>query len=213
MKRFVLALMCMLLLPLPVLAEYVYVTDSLSATFRTGPGNDHKIIKMVRSGEKLLVLEKQEAWTRVQLTASGTEGWMLNQWLTEDVPKGIQLEALQKKYEALLAKHSSLKQDCNVLVEENKSLKSDLTICNQKENSLRKDYDELKSGSAQFLELKDAYAKTKSNLDAKIQECDTLNDQLTQKWILLLLTGAGILLLGIIMGFSSKQKRRSSLLS
>lgn len=212
MKRFVLAAICIILLPLPVLAEYVYVTDSLSATFRTGPGNDHKILKMVRSGEKLLVIEKQESWTRVQLP-NGTEGWMLNQWLTEDVPKGIQLEALEKKYENLLAKHSSLKQDCDVLKQENKSLKSDLSICNQNEGNLRKDYDELKSGSAQFLELKEKYTKTKASLDEKIQECDTLNDQLTEKLILALLTGAGILLLGIIIGFSSKQKRRSSLLS
>ena len=211
MKRFVLAVIFLILFPYAVSAQYVYVTDSLKATFRTGPGNDHKILRMVSSGEKLTVLETQEAWTRVQLS-NGTEGWMLNQWLTEDVPKGIQLEALQKKYESLLAKHSALKQDCNILEQENKSLKSDLAVCNRNESQLRENYDELKSGSAQYLELKDNYAKTKTSLEAKTLECDTLNDQLTQKWIFWTVTGAGILLIGIIMGSSSKRKRRHSLL-
>lgn len=211
MKRFALAVICFILLPFPVSAQYVYVTDSLKATFRTGPGNDHKILRMVSSGEKLTVLETLDAWTRVQLP-NGTEGWMLNQWLTEDVPKGIQLEALQKKYESLLARHSELKQEFTILEAENKSLKSDLNACNQKESQIRGDYDELKAGSAQYLELKDNYTKTKTSLEAKILECDTLNDQLTQKWIFWTITGAGILLIGIIMGSSSKRKRRHSLL-
>lgn len=211
MKRFILAVICLILLPFPVYAQYIYVTDSLKATFRTGPGNDHKILRMVSSGEKLTVLETQDAWTKVQLP-SGAEGWMLNQWLTEDVPKGIQLEALQKKYESLLARHSSLKQEHNVLEQENTSLKSDLGACKQKESQVRDEYEKLKAGSGQYLELRDKYTKTKTSLEAKVLECDTLNDQLTQKWIFWTITGAGILLIGIIMGSSSKRKRRHSLL-
>ena len=212
MKRFTFVIVCLILLPTSVWAEeYLYVTDSLKATFRTGPGNDHKILRMVSSGEKLTVIEAQDAWTKVQLP-NGVEGWMLNQWLTKEVPKGIQLEALQKKYENLLMQHSKLKQDCEILKQENNALQSDLSICKQKENDVNKEYEELKAGSGQFLELKEKYSKTKTTLEAKMIECDTLNDQLTQKWIFWTVTGAGILLIGIIMGSSSKRKRRHSLL-
>lgn len=211
MKRFFLTGIGLFLLSVPVLAQDVYVTDSLKATFRSGPGNDHKILRMVSSGERMTVIEAQDAWTKVQL-ANGTEGWMLNQWLTEDVPKGIQLEALQKKYESLLAKHSTLKQSCDAMEEENKTLKSSLAISNKKERDIRSDYEELKAGSTQYLELKAEYTKVKTSLDEKNRECDTLNDQLTQKQIFWTLTGAGILLTGIIIGFSSKRKRRHSLL-
>jgi SH3 domain protein len=211
MKRFFLTGICVFLLSVSAYAKDVYVTDILTATFRTGPGNDHKILRMVRSGEKLEVIEEQEAWSHVRLS-NGTEGWMLNQWLTEDVPKAIQLDALNKKYEALLAKYSSLRQNTQAMEEENKSLKSNLAISNKKERDIRKDYEELKTGATQFLQLKEDYTKVKNQLEEKTRECDALNDQLTQKHIFWTLTGAGILLTGIIIGFSSKRKRRHSLL-
>ncbi|MBU1168288.1 MAG: TIGR04211 family SH3 domain-containing protein [Proteobacteria bacterium] len=211
MKRFFLIGIGLILLAYPVMAQDIYVTDSLKATFRTGPGNDHKILRMISSGERMTVLEAQENWTKVQLP-SGTEGWMLNQWLTEDVPKGIQLEALQKKYESLLSKHSALKQEFELMETENKSLKVNLAISNKKERDIRNEYDELKAGSGQYLELKADYTKIKTSFEEKTRECDKLNDQLTQKQIFWTLTGAGILLTGIIIGFSSKRKRRHSLL-
>lgn len=211
MKRFFLTAFGLFLFVFPALAKDVYVTDILSATFRTGPGNDHKILRMIKSGERLTVLEAQETWTRVK-TAGGLEGWMLNQWLTEDIPKAIQLDALNKKYEDLLARHSTLKQNCDAMEEENKALKANLAISNKKERDIRKEFEDLKAGSAQFLELKEQYAKTRTSLDEKILECDVLNDQLTQKQIFWTLAGAGILLTGIIIGFSSKRKRGHSLL-
>jgi SH3 domain protein len=211
MKRFFLTAFGLFFLTFPALAQDVYVTDILSATFRTGPGNDHKILRMLRSGERLTVIEAQEAWTKVK-TAGGLEGWMLNQWLTEDIPKAIQLDALNKKYEDLLARYSTLKQNCDAMEEENKTLKANLAISNKKERDIRKEFEDLKAGSAQYLALKEQYTKTRASLDEKTLECDALNDQLTQKQIFWTLAGAGILLTGIIIGFSSKRKRSHSLL-
>lgn len=211
MKRLFLTGIGVFLLSFSAYAKDVYVTDILTATFRTGPGNDHKILRMVRSGEKLEVIEEQESWSMVRLP-NGTEGWMLNQWLTTDIPKAIQLDTLNKKFETLSSKYSSLKESFEAMEEENKALKSNLAISNKKERDIREDYDSLKTGSAQYLKLKEDYTDVKNRLEEKIRECDALNDQLTQKHIIWTLTGAGILLTGIIIGFSSKRKRRHSLL-
>lgn len=211
MKRVLLIGIFLLLFSSPLSAQHLYVTDTLKATFRTGPGNDHKILRMVSSGEKLTVLEAQEKWTMVRLP-NGSEGWVLNQWLTEETPKGIQLNTLQGKYDRLLEKYSSLKESSDASGEENKQLKSDLAICSKKERDCQKDYDALKKGSESFLQLQADYKKVKTSLEEISNKADRLNDELTQKQITWFLSGAGVLLLGIMIGFTSKRKRRHSLL-
>jgi type IV secretory pathway VirB10-like protein len=43
--------------------------------FRQGPSMDSKIIKVLKKGTKLTVLQEKEDWLRVQLE-DGTEGWV-----------------------------------------------------------------------------------------------------------------------------------------
>ena len=211
MKRFFLTGIGILLLSCPVFAKDMYITDSLKATFRTGPGNDHKIIKMVNSGEKLSVIQQDETWSKVQLE-DGTQGWVLNQWITEAMPKAIQLAILQKKHQSLLARYTTLKQGSDAIEQENKSLKETLSITSKNESEISTSYQELKSNSAHYLKLKDEYAKMKESLDQKTLEADMLNEKMKQKHITWFLSGAGVLLLGLFLGYSSKKKKRNSLL-
>ncbi len=54
---------------------------------RQGPSMDSKIIKVLKKGTKLTVLQEKEGWLRVQLE-DGTEGW---------VGKAMTSEAIQPK--------------------------------------------------------------------------------------------------------------------
>jgi SH3 domain protein len=82
---------------------------------------------------------------------------------------------------------------------------------------LQKEYDTLKSGSAEYIKLKTTYQKTSSKLSEQTERADKVEGELAKllrsqniKWFL---SGAGVLLLGFIIGYSSKrQRRRSSLL-
>ncbi len=211
MKKILLAVSCLILISSPAVAKYIYVTDTVKAMFRTGPGNDHKIMTTVSSGERLTVIEVMGKWTHVT-RSNNEEGWVLNQWLIEEVPNGIRLGQLEKKYEKLLNKYSKLKVANEENEEENKNIKSSLAISKKMERDSINAYEELKKSSTNHLQLKDEYQAIKEQLDNVTNEADRLNDELTQKYIFWFLIGAGVLLLGIMMGFSFNKRKRHSLL-
>ena len=135
---------------------------------------------------------------------------MLNQWLSEDVPKNIRLSRLEKKHGKLLAKYEKFKTANAESEDENKSLKSTLAITKKNERDSRNAYENLKKASANYLKLEADYKAAKEKLEKVANEADLLDDQLTQKTITWFLSGAGVLFLGLILGFNSKRQRRSS---
>lgn len=209
MKQIVLTGICLFLLSIQASAQTIYVTDSVKAMFRTGPGNDHKIMSTVSSGERLTVIEKTEKWSKVR-RASGTEGWVLNQWLSEEVPNGIRLQSLESKHEKLKANYTRLKSGSGECEDENKTLKEALAISRKKERDSRTAYENLKKASANYLKLETEYKSVKEKLEKLSKDSELLNDQLIQKNITWFLTGAGVLFIGILIGFSSRRQRRSS---
>lgn len=212
MNRISLAGICLLLLlSCPALAKDIYVTDSLKTSLRISPGYNSKIIKMVRAGEKVNVIGVQEAWSKVQL-ADGTQGFMMNQALTEEPPKVFQLKILQTKFDSLAEKYEALKLEHDVTEQANTTLKGSLAATGKGGADLDKEYMKLKNNSSKYLKIKDEYENMKATLDQKTQETERLNEVVSQKHITWFLSGAGVLLFGIILGYSLKKKRRHSFL-
>ena len=96
-RYFLLFQICFIYFSFSVQAETVYVSDQLSITVRTGKGTHRKIIALIKSDQKVEALEKGEEWTLVRLQ-NGKKGWVLSRYLTNSIPKSIQLESLQLKY-------------------------------------------------------------------------------------------------------------------
>ena len=57
-----------------------YVADQLVITLRSGQGDQYRIIKTLRSGEKVEMLEDAGEHARVR-AADGTEAWARKQYL------------------------------------------------------------------------------------------------------------------------------------
>ena len=55
-----------------VCAETQYVSDQLVITLREGQGNEYKIIKMLKTGTPLEIIEESELYLKVR-TESGNE--------------------------------------------------------------------------------------------------------------------------------------------
>ncbi|MDL1964884.1 MAG: TIGR04211 family SH3 domain-containing protein [Deltaproteobacteria bacterium] len=202
-----------------VYAETMYVADIIKITFRTGPGIDHKIVAMIKSGERVEVLkleEPMEEWSFVRLI-NGKEGWVLSRFLTSKEPDGLVLIKLKKKHNALKNQAISLVEENKIYKKENKELNSELEKNKEILNKTKSSYEILKNESAEFLELKSNYKKTSLNLAELTEKAGKLEEKLTKlllhqniKWFL---SGAGVLLFGFVIGFSAKrQRRRSSLL-
>src|SRR4030042_5612234 len=67
-------------------AKTQYVSDELVIHLREGKGNEYKIIKMLRNGTPLNILEEAEQYLKVR-TEEGLEGWVLKQYITSETPK------------------------------------------------------------------------------------------------------------------------------
>lgn len=212
MKRIFLTGICLLLLlPCSALAKDIYVSDSLKTSLRISPGYNSKIITMVRAGERVNILEVKKEWSKVQLV-DGTQGYMMNQALSEEPPKDFQLKELQKKYDNLLQSYEALKLEHAAMQQSNMTLKGSLAATGKSGADLDKEYMKIKNNSSRYLKIKDEYEKMKSDLEEKNQETERLNDVVRQKHITWFMSGAGVLLFGIFLGYSLKKKRRHSFL-
>ncbi|MBW2407442.1 MAG: TIGR04211 family SH3 domain-containing protein [Deltaproteobacteria bacterium] len=218
MKSFVRTLgivgICLFLSTTVVLAETkYYINDSMKITMRTGPATDRKIIALLSVGQEVEILKAENEWTLVRLT-NGKEGWVISRFLTDQTPDSIQLEALRKNHSMLQTKAESLMEENQALKAENKKLSIDLNSSETKQRDLSKSYDTLKRESKQFLDLQAKYKESTSKLAAQTQKAEKYEDELTKllwskniKWFL---SGAGVLVLGFIIGFSTKRQRRHS---
>ena len=205
---------CLFLLYTVVLADTKhYINDSMKITMRTGPATDRKIIALLAVGQEVEILKAEDEWTMVRL-ANGKEGWVISRFLTDQTPDSIILETLKKNYSALQEKAASLMEENKMLKDENGKLSNDLGATQKKEKNLSTDYETLKRESKKFLELQEKYKESTSKLAEQTQKADKYEDELTKllwnkniKWFL---SGAGVLILGFIIGFSTKRQRRHS---
>ena len=216
LKWYVIVSIFLILMSASAQAESMYVGEIIEITLRTGPGIDHKVIAMVRSGQTLSVLEPGPEWTKIRLP-SEKEGYMLTRFLTNKKPNELLLSELKKKYRALEEKVESLRDENNRQNEENKNLNAEF---GRKEKLLARitdAYETLRKESAEFINLKTNYKRLTTDLNEQTNRAEEFGAALTKlqkrqifRWVL---TGAGILLVGFLIGMSSRrQRRRSSLL-
>lgn len=209
---FIFILMFLFLLSATVQAETRYISNIIKVTLRTGPGIDHKIVKMIKSGQNVKIQEQGEEWSKVQ-TPNGKEGWVLNRFLTAKEPDFIALAKLKKKYNAIKVQLPAISEENKQLKEQNVQFKQDLGKHQSELNKLSREYGKLKDDSAGYLNLKAKYEKTVAKLAEQSNKAERLEKELLHKYITAGLTGAAILLLGFIIGFSTKrQRKRTSLL-
>ena len=203
-----------LLLSAAALAETKhYINDSMTITMRTGPATDRKIIALLGVGQEVEILKTENDWTLIRLPNS-KEGWVLSRFITDQTPNDLQLNALKNEFNNLQTTTASLKEENKSLNAENKKLSTDLKANETKLKNLDKAYETLKRDSKQFLDLQAKYKASTSELTEQTQKAQKFEDELTKllwnqniKWFL---SGAGVLVLGFIIGFSTKRQRRHS---
>ena len=194
-----------------VQAETMYVNDSVKITLRTGQGTNYKVLAMINLGQELEVLQPDDEWTQVKLP-SGMEGWVLTRFLTYDKPCRLEFGILKKKYETLSTQSASLLKENRIYKEESKRFRTELSGSKEMLAAISKSYDTLKKESADFLELKSKYEVTSSQLTDQTKKAKKLEEELSKlvshRNIIWFLSGAGVLVLGILIGFSARRQRR-----
>jgi SH3 domain protein len=215
-KVLIAAVLACLLGATVVMANTLYVTEEFEITMRTGPGVERKIIALIRSGQRVEEISKSEEWTEIRLPSDKT-GWVLTRYLSSKEPCTMVKDRLQTQYDQLLNEKNELDSKNSDLEAENQRLEAQLASTQASLERVTGDFDSLKADSSDFLKLKSQFKKTTAELEETKTKADKFEDESSRllrnqniKWFL---AGAGVLLIGFIIGFSSRrQKRRSSLL-
>lgn len=189
-----------LFLVFPLHAKDIYVTGVTYITMRTGPGTDHKIVSMLKSGTRLEIIEYNQDWTQAK-TQDGKSGWVLSRFLTEEIPGALVVDKLRDKNTELMEKLEEVSQENTRLVNENKSL-----------TEIKEKYNKLKQESADFLKLDKEHKQITQLYEAQKKQIVELESGLNNEKKLWFLSGAGVLIVGLFLGLSMRKKKRSSLL-
>jgi len=219
-------LLAFLFIPAIVAAETLYVSDQLIITLRQGKSTEYKILKTLKTGTPMEVLEKKKGddYVKVRLQ-SGEEGYVLAQYLTSETPKTTIISRLEKQVaktqeqlaqanEKLTAssqaqknqtqKEAALEGNIDDLNRSLAEAKEELGEVNEKYNALLEDA----SNVAEIVKERDQLKKTNEKLSSEIRTLTAANSDLLWtsaiKWFL---AGGGVLFFGWMLGKMSRKKQ------
>jgi len=202
----------LLLTAAPAHAETKYVSDRLDITVRSGPGIEYRIMRNLPTGTRVETLEKKDGWTRIKLSAE-KNGWVLNRYLSDAMPDSKKYAALKARCEPLEKQVAELESANQTLKSENQALSEELSAVRQELSRTKNNFKQLKEDAADYLALKEENKKLTQELKAKTQKIETLETRISDaflsealKWFL---SGAGVLIIGILIGARNKRKRSS----
>ncbi len=225
----ILLVLCPFIAPVGIVcAETQYVSDQLLITMREGKGNEYRIIKMLKAGTPLEIIEESENYLKVR-TESGGEGWVLKQYVTEETPKTEIIAGLEKKIDRLNKEIEQYKKNNESLKDELKTAESDhirtigdlrqnLSASKGKAEQTARELEKITGKyNAFFEDSKDVVSlvKERDGLKASNSELQTKTEQIQKENYALkqsqriwwFVAGGGIFFVGWIVGKISRQKR------
>jgi len=198
-----------------VQAETMYVRDILKITMRAGRGIEYKILEVLESGQEVEVLSMDDEWANVRIQ-NGKEGWVSGKYLTSEKTSSLVLKKIQEKESLLGSQISVLRAENAKLKDEVKELGLQLAESQQKLFEITKAHENLKINSGSNPQLESDYKKATKKLAEQNNKAESLEDELTRvlrqqniKWFF---SGAAVLIVGFIIGYSTRREKRRSLL-
>ena len=215
-----------------VFADTRYVSDELIISVRDGQNQDDNVLGYIRTGTAVDVFEEKGRYLRIK-TEDGLEGWVQTQYIISEKPNGRIIEDLRNEINDLNKKVESskngqgslsdkllvtkqiyevrireLEQEVNINQKNTAKAKSELIELNKK-------YKKLLSNSENTDELIRKLKKSKK-LDSKLKtEINNLKKDsqspLKSSIIQPFLAGAGVFIVGFILGGLARRMKRSKL--
>jgi SH3 domain protein len=195
----------------PASSATKYISDQLTIMLRTGPSNKNKIIRALSSGTELEVFESQNDFARVR-TRSGLEGWVLSQHLTDKPIAKQLLDNAKEKLAQTDAKNKQLQEQIKQLRDSYNKLNEDYRILDKTKAEMEQELTHIRSVAAHPLQLSDEKNKLslqteslEGQVNSLTHEINKLRDNTHKQWFL---TGAAVVLLGILIGLTIPKLRR-----
>ncbi|MCZ6760795.1 MAG: TIGR04211 family SH3 domain-containing protein [Gemmatimonadetes bacterium] len=198
--------------------QTLFVSDQLVITVRTGSSTENTILANLVSGDAVQVLQAdgESGYTRIR-TESGTEGWVLSRYLVERPISQDRLVIAERGLAEAQVRIATLERSVATSTEALKDTSRRLEEAETANAALTTDLADLRDASANVLNIVDQNDSVRRRLNESNEEVDLLrieNDQLrsgsTRDWFF---AGAGVLLVGILVGLIAprlRRRRRSS---
>ena len=181
-----------------------YISDELIVTVRQGQGNHTPIIKTIKSGERIDVLEETDTGYAKIKTSDGTEGWIRTQFLSDEPVAAQKLVKVQDKLAQLDTSNQSLKKELKELRAEKATVDEAHAKLQNEHGVTQKELQHLGKVAANPImlarenkELTDKYASMSHDLEMLRNEHQVVKDRSRQNWFM---AGAGVIILGMVLG-------------
>lgn len=217
-KRLPILAAFLLLAPCLAGAQTRFVTDQLEVTMRSGTSTQHSIVRMLRSGTPVEVLEADQAsgYTQVRLR-DGTQGWILTRYLMDEAAARDRLAAAERRAGELEARVQALTAQLNAISGEREALSAEREGLDGELAETQAELERVRQLSASAVELDQTNRELRVRLTNSERAADELRQELTaardsgrRDWFL---AGAGVLGAGLILGLilpRLRMRRRSS---
>ncbi|MCH7741104.1 MAG: TIGR04211 family SH3 domain-containing protein [Proteobacteria bacterium] len=190
-----------------VLADTVYVRDTIYVPLRGGQSTEYRILhRGVRSGTVLDRLETNEdsGYSLVRME-NGLQGWIQSQYLVQEpIAKDLLQQAVERLYDLetdhqkTLLRFQEIKSNQIELVASNDDL-------HDRNDALVTELNDLTQLAVSVISIDDENKELRDEHDSLLHQIDALSvanqelqDASDQQWFL---TGAGTLLFGMLLGF------------
>ncbi len=199
-------------------AETRYISDTLVVTVRNNTSNDYQVLERLISNTPVTILAEQGNFYQVR-TPDGSEGYVLQQYITAEPPKTLiieqlqaQIAALEEDYRQLQARYTEL-QDVNEDAVENTNLVIQLEETRTNLKQMTEQYENLRESSADVLTLYENNQLLEEQNQSLNREVQVLREENSSfhrsNMIQWFLAGAAVFLGGWLIGKISRQKSRS----
>jgi SH3 domain protein len=186
-------------------AETRYVSDELEITFRSGPANDKRILKMLKSGTPVEVLsvDKKSGWSQVR--ALGKTGYILTRFLSDEPSAREQLQTMQQRVAELQAEPDQIRSRLTQLQQDYAKLQQQHQKISSENASLTQELAGIRQTAANAIQIasersdmrKQLTALTRDKADLQ-QENRDLRNNVQQRWFMI---GAGVVLGSLLLGW------------
>ena len=182
-----------------------YITDDFEVTMRSGTSISNSIVRMLKSGQAVTILEEDTAsrYSLVEIE-DGKKGYVLNRYLVDTVSARKRLENLQKTADKQISLIASLQTDIERLEADLVLEQSDNETLKNTLHSSENELSMVKDASSNTLNivaknerLESVVTQLKNDNNVLGEENAALKDSTKLDW---LVRGAGVSLVAFIIG-------------
>ena len=197
-------------------AATAYISDELTVPLRSGASGQHRILHNgLPSGTVLetIGVDEEAGFTQIR-TSRGTEGWIRTQYLVSQPIAKIRLQRTQAELARLKQQMSNVRKENQALGRTNASQSNANAQGENRIKELEAELAEITRVSSnavethkQNLQLEQTVVRLRDELDDLAEARNRLEDNAENQAILI---GAGLLLLGLLLGVIIKARPQKS---